>query len=278
MDGKHLIAIMAIVFASLFYSCSSDEVPSNGQLKMQLAGASFPSDLVEAANVIINKIEIRKTDDEEGSAFITLSNEKMEFNMRDLSNGVSTQLLDKRMAAGEYDLVRLYVSAVSIKLKDGRVLVENVPGDDETGVDLFIEPVLKIKGGVTSDLLLALDVSKSFVLEGDLSAPTGVEGFSFTPVIKAADLSITGSLKGYIMDATETPIEGVRVLVLDGQEVYTTTFTDAAGNFAILGLETGIYSLVFEKQGYKTITIDKAEVYAANTTIAELMMGIEAVD
>lgn len=278
MDGKQLIAVVAIVLSGLFYSCSSDEVPSHGTLKVHLTDAPFPTDLVAEANVTINKIEIRKKDDTQGSPFITLSEEVMDFNMLDLTNGVTAGLVDLSIEAGEYDLVRLYVSDASIKLKDGSEFAVKVPSGDETGIKVFISPSLVVKGGLTSELLLDLDVSKSFVLKGDLSSPSGVEGFNFSPVIKAANLSTAGRLVGTVVDADAAPVEGVQVSVLAGEEVYTTSFTDVDGHYAVLGVEAGIYSLVFEKEGYQTITIETAEVFAANKTEAEVQMALIPVE
>ncbi len=274
MDGKQLIAMMAILLSGLFYSCSSDEVPANGTLKVHLTDAPFPTDLVTEANVTINKIEIRKKDDSQGSPFITLSEEVMDFNMLDLTNGVTGRLVDLSIEAGEYDLVRLYVSDAGIKLKDGSEYTLKIPSGAETGIKVFITPALVVKGGLTAELLLDLDVRKSFVLKGDISSPAGIEGFNFTPVIKAANLSTTGRLVGHVKDAEEAPVEGVQVTVMDGEEVYTTTFTDADGNYAVLGVDAGLYTLVFEKEGYRTITTDEAEVFAANKTTVDAQMAV----
>ena len=62
---------------------------------------------------------------------------------------------------------------------------------------------------------------------------------------KAAELA---NLYGKVIDAvTGQPIAGVLV-TLDGMQ----TYTNNGGNYAFTNLETGAYSISFEKEGYLT--------------------------
>lgn len=272
MDGKQLIALVAIVMSSLFMACSNDDGHSStGTLKINLTDAPFPTDLVAEANVTINKIEIRNAEDEEGP-FIVVSEEEMSFNLLDLTNGVTAGLVDLEIEAGEYDLIRLYVSEASIVLKDGTEHSLKVPSGSQTGIKIFLNPALVVTGGLTSELLLDMDVSKSFVLKGDFSSPEGINGFNFKPTIKASNMSTAGRLTGVVTDADQVAIEGVQVSIMMGEEVYTTSFTDAEGNYAVLGVDAGSYSVVFEKEGYEQVVVEAVEIIAANKTTQDAQL------
>ncbi|MCU4154560.1 DUF4382 domain-containing protein [Carboxylicivirga sp. A043] len=273
MDGKQLIALVAIVMSSLFMACSNDDGHSStGTLKINLTDAPFPTDLVAEANVTINKIEIRNAEDEEEGPFIVVSEEEMSFNLLDLTNGVTAGLVDLEIEAGEYDLIRLYVSEASIVLKDGTEHSLKVPSGSQTGIKIFLNPALVVTGGLTSELLLDMDVSKSFVLKGDFSSPEGINGFNFKPTIKASNMSTAGRLTGVVTDADQVAIEGVQVSIMMGEEVYTTSFTDAEGNYAVLGVDAGSYSVVFEKEGYEQVVVEAVEIIAANKTTQDAQL------
>ncbi len=274
MDGKNLIAIVLIVMAGLFYACDSDNGSSTGTLKINLTDAPFPSDLVEEANVTINKIEIRKSDDSEESPFITISEEVMDFNLLDLTNGITESLIDMEIEAGTYDLIRLYVTDAGIVLSDGSSHEVKVPSGSQTGIKVFVKPDIVVTGGLTSELLLDFDVSQSFILQGNTNTPSGITGFIFKPTIKATNASTAGRIVGTVLDSEENAIEGTQVTVKDGEEVYTTTFTDENGGYTVLGVEAGTYTVIFEKEGYESMTTEDVEVVAANSTMQDGVLNV----
>lgn len=284
MKFKALI-IVVLMLAGIFTACEKDNVSSTGQLKIQLTDAPFPSDLVAEANVTISKIEIRKKNkgegEEEGEGsgkpFITLSEEEMSFNLLDLTNGVTASLVDMEIGVGTYDLVRLYVSEASIVLEDGTEYDLFVPSGAQTGIKIFIKPSIEVAGGLTTDLLLDFDVSKSFVAQGDLNSPGGISGFHFKPVIKASNNSTAGSLSGLVTNADE-PIDGVQVSIIAADTVYTTSFTDETGMYAVLGIDAGTYSVEFAKEGYLAATVDEVNIVAANITIQDAVLEEEIVE
>ncbi|MBI9064202.1 MAG: DUF4382 domain-containing protein [Marinilabiliaceae bacterium] len=271
-----------VVFAFIFTSCSSDDndaVSTTGKLKIQLTDAPFPTDLVAEANVIIDKIEIReKNEDNEGRPFITLSEEVQEFNLLDLTNGVTASLVDLEIEVGSYDLIRLYVAEASVKLNDGTEFDLTIPSGAQTGIKVFIDPSIQVAGGLTTDLLLDFDVSKSFVPQGGNDSPEGIKGFHFKPVIKASNLSTAGRLIGAVNDAESVAIDGAQISIIAADTVYTTTFTGEDGGYAVLGIEAGNYGVEFAKEGYQTVTVESVEIVAGNATTQNAELTAEEVE
>ena len=68
------------------------------------------------------------------------------------------------------------------------------------------------------------------------------------------------------------PLEGVTLSLFAGDTLNTSTFSDIAGDYAILGLTAGSYELVAEKEGFDSQTIENLEIVAANVTAQNLEM------
>ncbi|TLX72663.1 DUF4382 domain-containing protein [Labilibacter sediminis] len=276
MNFRTLLVAALLIIGVSIVSCDKDNVSGSGKLKIQLTDAPFPTDLVSEANVTISKIDIRKSGDAEGNPFITLSEEEMSFNLLDLTNGVTASLVDLEIEAGSYDLVRLYVSEASIVLKDGTEFDLKVPSGAQTGIKIFINPSIDVVGGLTAELLLDFNVAKSFVAQGDINSPEGINAFNFTPVIKASNLSTAGRLTGTVTDAetaAETAaIDGAQVSIIAADTVYTTTFSDINGAYAIIGVDAGTYTVEFAKEGFETATIEEVSIIAANETTQDAQL------
>lgn len=265
---KTVIITALIIFGFSITSCEqeSKDGSTSGQLKVHLTDAPFPTDLVAEANVTIDKIEIRKASEDEGYPFITLTEEKMSFNLLELTNGVTASLVDLEVDAGSYDLVRLYVSEASVILSDGTEYGLSVPSGAQTGIKIFIAPALQVAGGLTTELLLDFDVSKSFIVKGDITSSEEIEGFIFKPVIKASNLSVAGKLKGIVSDTSGVSIDGAQVSIIATDTVYTTTFSNEMGSYEIPGIDADPYSVEYAKEGYHPATIEDVVIVEGNAT------------
>ena len=257
-----------------FFSCEiasdTDDTGETGTLSVQLSDNPFLIDLVSAATVKIDSVVIReKNESNEGNPFITLPTESKTYNLLDLQNGVTASLAELDIPVGDYDLLRLYVDSAGIILSNGASYDVFVPSGAQTGIKIFIDPAIPVQGGLTSELLLDLDVSKSFVLLGNLNSPAGVTGFNFKPVIRAANLSTSGRITGTVSDSTNSPVTDASQVWAAQDTVVTNTFTDDTGAYALIGLPEGTYSvsaIIHED----TLVTDGVEVVAANATTLDI--------
>ncbi|MFW2377481.1 MAG: DUF4382 domain-containing protein, partial [Cellulophaga baltica] len=267
-------SILSVVF--LLFGCSDNNDTANGgtgTLSIQLTDAPFLYDMVAEANVTIFKIDARykgavETDSvsADGSSFITLSEEEVPINLLELTNGITENLVNLEVPAGTYDLVRVYVKGVNVILNDGTVYDLNVPSGEQTGIKVFIQPGLVVQGGLSSDLLLDFDVSKSFVAKGGRN---NLSGFNFKPVIKASNLATAGTLKGLVTtteDNISVGLEGAQVSVIVADTINTTTFSDIDGSFVIMGLQEGSYDLLVALEGYTSERKEGIAIVASNNT------------
>lgn len=270
MKKNVLLILAAFVFGVFVTACDdSTSKDATGKLKLQLTDAPFPTDLVAEANVTINKIEIRKSGESEENPFVLLSEEVRTFNLLTLSNGVTANLVDLDIPVGSYDLIRLYVDQAEIVLKDGTKYDLKVPSGAQTGIKIFIDPAVEVAGGLTAELLLDFNVSKSFVVQGNMDTPAGIKGFIFKPTIKASNMSTAGRLIGTVFDAEQVGIEGVEVAIIAADTVYTTSFTGENGEYAVLGIDAGTYNVEYAKEGFESALVEGIAITAANQTVQD---------
>ena len=290
------IPLMFLSLSLALLGCSSDSNKGSefGRLSIQLTDAPFPHDLVAEANVTIFKIEARSKGegtDENAAPYLLLMEEEMDVNLLDLTNGITTTLVDTEVPVGSYDLFRIYVKGINIVLTDGTVYDLKVPSGSSSGIKVFVEPNIIVDGGLTADLLLDFDLSKSFVAKGNRKEEGGITGFNFKPVIKASNLSTAGTLTGMVTTDNGgdiIPLEGAQVSVFpEGSDFSAdasiiSTFSDETGMYTILGLEAGTYDVVVDLEVqtetelvvYKTIIAEGISVVAANKTTKDFVLEV----
>ncbi|MGE5393983.1 MAG: DUF4382 domain-containing protein [Candidatus Saccharibacteria bacterium] len=263
---------------------NSDSVEaSKGRLVVKLTDAPFPIDLIDQALVTIDKIEIRKASDslsneEEGgvSPFIVLSQETQKFNLLNLRNGITADLLAMTIDTGKYDLIRLHVTESEMILKDGTSFKLKVPGN---GIKIKIAPKLVVDGGVINEVLMDFDVSKSFAIQGNIKAKNGIKGFIFKPTVRAVSQQKSSVIRGKVVDVKGAPIAQASVELIQGDSVLTSSLTNEAGEYFMIGIPAGTYKMECLKEGFnspqatavevelKHKTVQNFELTAAQTTV-----------
>ncbi len=289
-----LITIALFFVFTVFISCTDNDDKNRdyGRLSVNLTDAPFPHDLVAEANVTIFKIDARYKGDmdiisevednsdssmitEEKSSFVVLMEDEMEVNLLELTNGVTKNLVDLDVPVGIYDLVRVYVKGVNVVLTDGSTFDLKIPSGEQTGIKIFIKPGLVVEGGLSADLLLDFDVSKSFVAKGGGSNFENITGFNFKPVIKACNMSTAGTLSGKVTTLQEevaVGLKGAQVAVFAADTLNTTTFTDADGKYMVMGLIAGSYDVEVELSTYQKQSVADIEIVAGNITSQDFVL------
>ncbi len=263
------ILVFSILFFLILFGCEKGvENSDTGILSIKLTDAPFPIDMVSEANVTISMIEVRKDQSEsEGNPFLVLSEDEFTYNLLDLQNGITADLVEIEVPVGDYNLVRLYVSSANIKLTDETVYNLEVPSGDETGIKIFVEPSIRVVGGLTTELVLDFDVSQSFVVQGDPFTPAGINGFIFTPVIRAANVSISGSINGKVLDDDSNVLENANVWIEDNGNTYS-SFSDSEGLYILSNIPEGTYTVNATKKTvdveYDIVSVENVEVVAGN--------------
>lgn len=274
---KKLIVFLGLMLVLANFGCQKMNEDGTGRLVIKITDAPFPLSDIESAVVTIDRIELRKAGDgvPDGNPFITVAEDAGEFNLVELRNGMVELLADIEIPAGEYNLVRLYVGPADLILKDGSRHNLKIPSGEQTGIKIFIRPSLFVEGGLTSELLLDFDLSRSFVMRGNMINPEEMNGFIFKPVIRAVNNTTAGRIEGSVADESGKGIEGASVSVKQGEDEIASALTDAGGFFAVIGLPEGEYSATASKAGFKSVTTDKIIVSKGNRTVVDFLLQPE---
>ena len=277
-----LISLFAIM--GLLIGCSQDSdselnpetEPGNGYVVLKLTDAPFPADLVAEANITVDWIQMLRYDgeNEEDGQEISESDsthilfeleDTLTFNLINLKNGETAILGEQEVPVGNYDEIRLHVVDAGIVLTDGTEYDLKVPSGDASGLKIKLDPYLSVDDGSYAEVLLDFDVSRSFVVRGNLSKGK-VNGFIFKPVVRAVAnyQATTGEIEGIVSDTTDVLLENARLTLLSGKDTVITAITDSVGFYAMIGIQPGDYTLVcfkddFEEQE-KEVTVQKGVV------------------
>lgn len=269
---KTLFILMTAVI--IFSGCKrTDELP--GKLVVNVTDDPFRMNYVEYASVTVTRIEIRKAGHNDSNPFVTLSEDTVTFNLLKLRNGIKKELINLDIPEGSYDMIRLYVEEATMKLKDrAEVFTVKVPSGRQTGIKIFIRPVLHVSGGLTSELLLDFDLARSFLMRGNMSHPSGINGFIFKPVIRATNTSTSGRIAGFVTDTGHAKLVNAEVWIAR-DTVIATSFTDSIGHYAFIGVPAGTYAVFATKDDYDTVSNPAVKVIEANRTIQDFELTPE---
>ncbi|MDD4226877.1 MAG: DUF4382 domain-containing protein [Mariniphaga sp.] len=189
---KMKLLLPALILSLLFFSCNNEDEPAitsgKARINILLTDAPYPIDLISSAFVTIDRVEIRQTSgagmDEEADSFIVISEGEMDFDLLQLTNGITEHMGSADLEAGYYDMVRLHVTDATVFLKNGSRHDLKIPSGSSSGLKIKINPGIYIDEGQTADVLLDFDVSRSFIIRGN---PNGnFNGFIFKPVVRGA--------------------------------------------------------------------------------------------
>tara|TARA_R110001583_G_scaffold7533_4_gene37203 strand:+ start:3325 stop:4194 length:870 start_codon:yes stop_codon:yes gene_type:complete len=253
-------------------SCSNDTTEPTeptGTLSVKLTDAPMHYDQFMSASVTIDKIEIGNGANV--NSMITIMNAPMKFNLLELVNGITTTMANAEMPVGNYDLMRLYISSTEMVMKNGDSFTYNMNRDGYSGngmmqngmmlnsnnrsVDITLNNALIISEGGMSEFLLDMDVDQSFMLEGVNFTGSGpnmmmsMTGFTFMPTMRFVDMSTSGTIHGNVHD-TVGNLPNATISLMQNGIIYTSTHSDANGDYALIGIPEGTYTIKVELDSY----------------------------
>jgi len=283
--AKLLFGIFAALVIALFAGCTDMDNDQQkqldgdqlGHLVIKLTDAPFPFEMIESATVNITKVEIRKVTegDQDGYPYIELPlpDDSNGFNLLELRNGVTADLVEMGIEPGNYDLIRLYVDEAALKVKEGGEYKVKVPSGQQTGIKIFMEPALKVVSELTTEVVLDFNLEKSFILKGNANTPAGIKGFNFKPVVKALNKTTDGTLAGEVFDAdTEDLLPGISVWIEQDETVISSGSTDGQGYYSLSGIPAGFYDAIAGSDGFYNDTVEGVQIVEGNLTVQDFIL------
>ncbi len=236
-------ALMLLGVAGLAACSDSTGGSATGTVSVRLTDA--PIDNVQSATVWISKVYLLGSADDENSR-VTISEDKVEYNLLSLQNGVTASLGSAEIPVGSYAQLRLVVDSAKIVLKAPLTFADGsssrtlfVPSGSQSGLKVNFAVPVQVTPGQTV-LVADFDVLRSFVFTGPSGAPTGAQ---FKPVIHATVQNVAASIAGTVTPASEKAGLAA-VSVVSGDTVATALADPATGAYKLWYLPPGTYNVL----------------------------------
>ena len=208
-------------------------------VRVTFTDAPFPFDALRRAVVAIRRIEIRGTD---GAfrALVDLGEEGREIDLVPLRNGVAAHLGDADLRPGAYDAIRVFLEARELVLDDDdgtpRRFVD-LAHDADAAVEIRLDPPLSADLDRVRELLIDLDLARSFVAQALPAEGDRIAGFRFEPRLRAGCVDDAGALTFRVASDAGTPADPSDDHGLLGAEVTLTSLGDEVAAAGASGVE-----------------------------------------
>jgi hypothetical protein len=217
------MVFMAI--AIILNSCSSDNSNANSYTyKVRMTDAPGPFSEV---NLDIQAVEVKGSN---GELVILNTNDGI-YNLLDFTNGADTLIATSTLSDSNVSQIRLILGSNNTVVLDGVTYPLSTPSAEQSGLKLLVNQTLY--ADIDNSILLDFDANASII-------ETGNGTFKLKPVLRPVLTAISGNITGSI-----TPVGTLAMVTVISTStllVYTSN-VDAEGNFKVIGLPPGTYSV-----------------------------------
>lgn len=260
-----------IAIALTLGGCDDSPTAGNTEARLTVQLTDAPSDYLASATVEIGRIEILPAS---GPSQVVVEDGGT-YDLLQLQNGVTADLGSIELEPGTYTELRMIVESAELTLKDGFAFTDGsttkqikVPSGAQTGIKINLSAAdgeenagVEIRPGETV-LVIDFDVSQNFVMQGNAETPAGIQGFLFTPALRAVVRDVAGSIAGSVSAPEGVAVEGLsvsasRVGAAEG-EMAASTLVTADGSFKVNFLAPGVYNLTISNapEGHTADTVE----------------------
>lgn len=237
--------------------CTDSTGSTGGTANLHVVLTDGPGIEFDSAVVYISTVTLLPV---EGDP-IVITDEGGRFDLLELQNGVTAELGDVTIPAGDYSELRLVVDSAYVGLSAPYEFTDGtterslkVPSGAQSGIKVKLSTAdgdattsfVTIAPGETI-LVVDFDVSRNFKTQGNPNTPAGLKGVLFTPVLRAVVQDVAGSIAGTVTsEADDAPIAGLTVratMDVDGETVEATAVTGEDGTYVIWFLAPGTWEV-----------------------------------
>jgi len=264
--------LVATLISVGLVSCNDDDSDgsSSEMANLSIRMTDAPGDY-DAVFIDVQGIEIQleadddldATDDDatEGSEWVTVEDVNTGiYDLLELTGGVSQLLADTEVEAGYVGQMRLILGPDNTVVVDGETKALNTPSAQQSGLKLQLNQ--RLEGGENYAFLLDFDVEQSIV-------ETGNGGYNLKPVIRLSAEANAGMVVGTTVVPAALSSDVQSLVVLTGNGITVSAYTNNDGDFALNGVPAGTYDVKITPQissGLTVYTVSDVEVRPNETT------------
>jgi len=257
----HMIILMSLFGGLLvFQACDNNTTninsngPGHGKGRVNVHMTDSPAQF-DALTINIVRIEIHGTGSDSANKWQVISDSSQTVNIMDLTNGKSKLLGTKDLEPGTYNQIRLILGSGNTVTVNGKTYPIKIPSGQQTGLKININTNISLTSGSIKDLLLDFNAAKSV-------HRTGNGRYMMKPVIHAVNKQIDGYIKGQVQP------DQASIFAINGSDTTNTYADSTSGNFKLMGLTPGTYSLSIMPKDttYSDTTLTGIQVNSSDTT------------
>ncbi len=246
-------------------ACNSSENATNTDtasisIKLVDDPGDYENVFVDIIDVMV-KYDTDDADDNSGWQSLDIINPGV-YDLLELTGGLSLELVDNAdIETGTLKQIRLVLGDANSVLLSGETESRplTTPSAQQSGLKIMVNQT--IEAGFNYDFILDFDVDESIVVAGNSG------NIILKPVLRASLEINSGSLSGSVLPT------GIAVeIVASNGTINATTNTNDLGNFQILGLPEGFYTVTITPEvesNLNPVVIEDVEITVGQTTVLD---------
>jgi hypothetical protein len=271
---------------ALLAACDSPTNSGDARVSVRLTDA--PHEYLASAVVTIGRVELLSAD---GPPTV-ISENGGTYDLLELQDGATAALGTATIEPGEYRELRMIVSSATVTLAESYTFTDgnptktlHVPSGAETGIKIDLAAAegedgagVDIGPGETI-LVVDFDVAQNFVMQGNAETPAGIQGFLFTPRLRAVVEEFAGSIAGSVTGPAGVATAGLTVTATRENaaagEAPVTALVKADGTFKLYFLAPGTYTVTISNPptGHTASTVQQAVGDGQNVTGVQITIS-----
>ncbi len=260
MKSKFLITAIALLSASLvFYSCqkevSGNSTDPNKPHPVTIYLTDHQTPVFDSVFIDIQGLQVKLEDDTlPNGGWVTLPVRPGVYNILRFRNGLDTLFGNGTLPNARLKKVKLVLGTQNSVMKDGQSTPLRIKDEDREVIANLDASNFEISNG---QVLFWIDFDAGNSIQADNSGSGNNNGYRLKSHIKIFTRSRSGSIEGRILPRAADAI----VKAVIGSDTATAIPFDDNGEFKIVGLNAGSYTLIIDGQnGYRDTTINNVVV------------------
>jgi hypothetical protein len=265
---RQLLSVLIIM--SLVACNDSDSSNSQEPAKLSVKLVDNPGDyenvFVEITDVMIkygNTSDDSENNEDEGWVSIGIIEPGI-YDLLELTGGINLPLVEnENIEPGVIKQIRLVLGSSNSIVLDGEIEARplTTPSAQQSGLKVMVNQ--PIESGFNYSFILDFDVDESIVVAGNSG------NIILKPVLRANLEVNSGSIEGSVI-----PSDLAVEIEVSNESTTASTFTDDLGNYEVIGLPAGIYTVTLtpeESSLFEPVVLTDILVTVGNTTILDVI-------
>ena len=261
MKTNDLIIAVSLISIATFYACQKEGISnSNKPSKLIVYLTDHQTPIFDSVFIDMQKLEVKVEDDSlVNDGWFTVSIRPGIYNILRFRNGLDTLFGTTTLPNNRIRKIRLTLGTQNSVMRDGQSFPLKVKDNERQVVADINDTNFDVSN---NQVMFWIDFDAGNSIKTDNSGSGNNNGFELRPHIKIFTHRNTGRIDGKVFPLAASPI----VKAFIGSDT-ATAIPERDGEFKIVGLNAGTYSILFDgNNGYRDTTITNVLVRTGEDT------------